>query len=107
MAPAISTPFSFVAADFRLFEGEQNAATDTGGVLDVFQSGRYPGPFVMPEIGMGRAGGDDQLVVSDGARARLHLTLCSVHADDLRHQHRRVLLHPQDVPDRPGDVGRR
>ena len=80
MAPAISTPVappptmtkvsrrrrsSASSAEFGPLEGEQNAAADAGRVLDVFEARRELRPFVMAEIGMGRAGGDHQMVEVD------------------------------------------
>ena len=45
------------------FEGDQDAAPQRGGVLECFQAGRERLPFVMAEIGVTRAGGENQRVI--------------------------------------------
>ena len=83
MAPAISTPVGAAADDHEgeqpallglvlgqlgALEREQEAPADVGRVLDPFQAGRERRPFVMTEIGMRRAGREDQIVVGDADR---------------------------------------
>ena len=59
-----------VLADLGLLEGRQDAGADLGGVADRLQAGRRLLPFVMAEIGVPGAGGDDQIVVGDAAACR-------------------------------------
>lgn len=63
--------------------------------------------FVMAEIGMPRAGGDDEAVIGDAPAPRDHQTRVLVDVIDLVHQHGRILLAPQYVSDRHGDLGGR
>jgi hypothetical protein len=71
-----------------------------------FEAGRHLGPFVVAEIGMGRACGEHEVVVGDAHRIDLHEPLGGINGADLGHQHCRVLLLAQNVADRPGHVGR-
>ena len=45
------------------FERDQDAPPQRGGVFQRFQAGRERLPFVMAEIGVPRAGGEDQRVI--------------------------------------------
>ena len=56
-----------ILADLRLLEGGEDAGADLGGVADRLQAGRRILPVVMAEIGMARAGRDDEVVVGDAA----------------------------------------
>ena len=100
-------PLGLVVGQFRLLECQQDAAADAGGVLDALEARRHRRPFVMAEIGVRRAGRDDQRVVGDRARSDQDAPPRGIDAGHLRHQHGRVRLLAQDVPDRPGDIGRR
>ena len=51
---------------FRLFEGEQKAAADQCGVVDRFEARRQSRPIIMAEIGVLRAGRQDQVVIAAG-----------------------------------------
>src|SRR5262249_15125245 len=87
-------------------ETDQDAAADARGVLDALEAGSVLGPVVMPEIRMGCAGGDDELVVVDRIGVlELDSLQAQVDAGDLGHQYGRVLLAAQDVADRPGHFG--
>ena len=88
-------------------EGDEDAPPDAGRVLDALEAGRDLGPFVVAEVGVGRARGEHEIVVGDAHRIDLHEPFASINGADLGHQHGRVLLLAQNVADRPGDVGRR
>ena len=51
-------------------EREQDAPANLQGILERLQARRVARPFVVPEVAVARAGGDDQVVVSDSARPR-------------------------------------
>ena len=107
MAPAISTPvgppptiakgeealaFGRVGGKLRALEGDEDAPPDAGGVLDALEPGRHLGPFVVAKIGMGRAGGEHEMVVGNAHQIDLHEPFASINGADLGHQHGRVLL---------------
>src|SRR5881398_3389997 len=48
-----------------ILEGKKEPAPDFDPVLQTFQPGRQFLPFVMTEVGMTRAGGQDQVIVTD------------------------------------------
>ena len=74
----------------------------------VLRPGARAGPLGMPEVGVGRSGGDDQVVVRDGAaRIDEHATSRDVHGMRAREQDPDVLLTAQDPPDGRRDVGGR
>ena len=71
-----------------LLEGEQDAAAHVGRVVDGLEAGRGRGPVVMAEIGVLRAGREDQVVEGDAAAFGDHLAPRGVDAGDLA-EHRR------------------
>ena len=73
----------------------------------VFRPGATPFPFIMAEIGMARAGRDDEIVVARCAVCGAHLLRVGIDTLDVLHQHRGVLLAGQDAADRHGDLRRR
>ena len=56
-----------IGLGFGLFEGEQDAAADISRVVDRLQAGRERRPVVVTEIGVLRAGREDQIVERDAA----------------------------------------
>jgi hypothetical protein len=90
-----------------LLERQQNASANAGRVFDALEPRCEINPIVVTEVGMRRACRDHEIVVRNWTRAGLNGSPCEVDAADLRHQHRRIALLPQDVPDRPSDLGRR
>ena len=88
-------------------EGEQDAAADLGRVLDGLQARREGLPFVVAEVVMGRAGGDDQLVVRHLAVTEPHAAPLDVDRLDLAEQHPGVLLPGHHRAQRRGDLARR
>ena len=88
MAPAISTPvgppptttkvssrapLGRVGLGLGLLEGEQDAPAQIGRVVDRLQAGRERRPVVVTEIGVPRAGRDDQIVVGNAPAFGDHL----------------------------------
>ena len=65
------------------------------------------GPFVVPEVAVGRAGGEHEPVVCDGSRSEHDDLPRAIDGRDFTHQHARVVLAPHQTAHRPGDVGRR
>ena len=55
----------FVRDFFRVFEGQQKTPADFHRVLEALQARREFLPFVMSEIGMPRAGREDEIIVGD------------------------------------------
>ena len=53
-----------------VLEGGQDAAADVGGVVDLLQAGRDALPVVVAEIGVPRAGRQDQVVVGHACDRR-------------------------------------
>ncbi len=69
------------------FEGKQNTATDLGRVLDRLEARSEPGPVVPAEVGVGRAGGDDEEVVLQlDARLEVNSLLRKIEADSFVHE---------------------
>ena len=89
------------------FEGRQHAAADRQRVLERLQPGGVPGPVVVAEVGVGGAGGDQQVVVVQRAAGQRHPPRGQVDRQRLVQPHRDVFLLAQDVPQRRRDVGRR
>ena len=110
--PPMMTKVSSAARRCRIglalgaLEGEQDAPANRGGVLERLQAGRERLPFVMAEIGVARAGGEDQRVVGQRcAVIEQHALRRDVDAG------RRVassVVHfgpvAQQMADRPGDL---
>ena len=124
-APASSTPVGppptmtnvssrrcFAGVGFALgrFEGEQHPPPDLERIVQRLQSRRAMCPFRMAEVGMRRAGRDDQEVVVDRRRAsvddhdRARGASMRLHVGE---QHLNIRLLPQDPADRRRDVSRR
>ena len=107
IAPAISTPVGAAADNdegeeapplglvldhLGAFEGEQEPPPDLGRIADVLEPGREWRPIVMAEIGVGRSGGEHQIVVGKIDLACVHTARLHVDAGDPRHDHPDVLL---------------
>ncbi len=61
--------FGRVGFEFGVFEGEQDALALFGGVFERFEARREFFPIVVAEIGVARAGGDDEKIVGHAAFA--------------------------------------
>ena len=96
-----------IAFQLGLLEGQQNAAADRRCVLQRLQPRRHRFPFVMPEIGMRRTGGQHQRVICYRLAAlQCHHMCLAVDADDLRQQRRYLRPIAEKASDRPSDLGR-
>ena len=121
MVPASSTPVgpaptmtkvSSAARRCRIglalgaLEGDQDAPPQRGGVLQRLQAGRERLPFVMAEIGMPRAGGENERVIGQRvAVIEQHALARGVDAGHRGEQRRDLLAVAQQIADRPGDLG--
>ena len=89
-------------------EGHQQARADRPGVVDRFQPRRVLRPAVVAEVGVDRAGGENQPVVGDEiAVGEEDRPAGLVDADHLAHHHVDVRVAAEDLADRLGDLGRR
>ena len=89
-------------------ERHQNAPPQRGGVLQRLQAGRERLPFVMAEIGVARAGGENQRVVGQGvAVIEQHALVRGIDAAHGGEQGRDLGAVAQQIADRPGDLGGR
>jgi hypothetical protein len=90
------------------FEGQQNAAADFECVLDRLETRRESLPFVVAEIGVAGASGDDEGIVGNFLRFGLQYgfdhAAFEVEAGDLGHEHFYVLMMPQNRSDRSSDL---
>ena len=78
-----------------------------GRVVDLLETGREGFPFIMPEISMPRAGGDDEIVVRNFPFARDDEMAIEVDIEHSIHEHGCVLLPGKNAPDRCRDLCRR
>ena len=70
------------------FEGEKDAATNFDGVLNGLESWRQWFPLVMAEVGVGRAGGEDEVVVRHfRAAAKANAPTLAIEGDRFIHKH--------------------
>ena len=100
-------PLGVVVHKLGLLECQENAAANAGRVFDALEPRRDSLPLVVTEIGMHGPRGDDQIVIRHRTGAGFDAPSGGIHAGDIRHQHRRILLLAQDMADRPGDLRRR
>ena len=123
-APASSTPVgppptttnvssacrrSCVRLALRPLERQQHAPADLERILERLQAGRGRPPLVMTEVGVRRAGRDDQIVVvraTPSASVQALRRAGSI-ATDIAEQHFDVALTAQDPADRRRDVAGR
>src|SRR5262249_49704620 len=78
-----------------------------GGVFDRLQPRRIGGPIVVAEIGVLRAGRDDQVVEGNAAPVRKDLATLEIDAGHLCEHDADVRLRAEDRADRRSDIGRR
>ena len=97
--------FGLILHHLRPLEGEQEPPPDFGGVGDVLESRREWRPVIVTEIGMGRAGGEHEIIVWQIDLGGVHAARLYVDAGDPRHDHPHILLRAHNGADRPGDVG--
>ncbi len=97
-------PLLGIVLSFSRLECVQDFATDLGGLLNAFQAGRVAPPIVVAEVGISRAGGDNQRIVFDRrAVIKNYGAALGVQIDGFAQQHLRVLLPPQHGAKRRGD----
>ncbi len=77
------------------------------GVVQVLEPGREALPFIVAEVGMRGAAGDQQIVVVDAAAVQVNAPRGGIDARDLAHEHGDIALLAQDVAQRRGDRRRR
>ena len=100
-------PLDRIPLTLGQLEGEQYPAADLQCVLEALETGRERLPLLVPEVGVVRTGGHDQVVVPEGsAVAEPHHPLLHVHVGGLGQEHLRVLLATEHRSDRRGDVAR-
>ena len=87
------------------FEGHQNTPPQRGGVFQRLQAGRERLPFVVAEIGVTGAGGENERVVGQGvAVLEQHALFVGVDAGHRGEQGRDLGAVAQQITDRPGDL---
>ena len=85
----------------------QDAPADLDRVVEVLEARREPLPVVATEVGVARAGREDQVVVRDRAAVSDDAPACRVDIRHGCHHHRGVLALADEVPNRLCDVARR
>ena len=87
------------------FEGHQNTPPQRGGVFQRLQAGRERLPFVMAEISMAGAGGENERVIGQGvAVIEQHALFRCIDAGHRGEQGRDLGAAAQQIADRPGDL---
>ena len=85
----------FVCDFFRVFECQEEAAPQLDCVLETFKSGRQFLPFVMSEIGVPRASGKDQEIITDFRIGRFYFFSIDIHRLHLGKDYLHVLPFAQ------------
>ena len=100
-------PLPFGAGALGRFEAEQETAAHLERVLDALEPRGIGLPLRMPEVGVPRAAGQNEVVPGDGTAAAVEgeRVLWHVDAVHLCHDHRGVGLVAQHPANRHGDVG--
>ena len=123
MVPAISTPVGPAPTMTKVSSAARRSGSVSrsarskatrmrrrkrGGVFQRLQARRERLPLVMAEIGVTRAGGENQRVVGHGvAVIEQHALGRGVDAADGGKQRRHLRAVAQEIADRPGDLGGR
>ena len=93
---------------FGQFISQQDPTPNLRCVFDRLQAGGEGSPFFVPKIGVGRAGGQDQVVISDLSSApKAHLARFYIDGHHFVHEHFGVLLVAQNAADGLRNVRRR
>ena len=96
-----------VGFPLRVLEGEQHPAADLERVLQALEPRRERLPFIVAEVGVAGAGGDDEIVVAgSGAVGEAHRAGVDVDIAHLGEEHLGVLRRAKDGADGRGDVAR-
>jgi len=102
-----------IARAFRSLQlGQLERAEDPPAQLERVVDRLHPrsvqAEFIVPEVRLSGAGGDDQAVIADAGapsnRLERHLARLEVDIDHFAEQHTRVRVAAEDVPGRRGDV---
>ena len=96
-----------VGLGLGLFEREQNPASQIRRVVDRLQAGGVLRPVDVPEIGLLRAGCDDQVIERDAVPFAYHFVARGVDAGNVRQHDAHIEPAAKHGSDRPCDVGRR
>ena len=97
-----------VGGRFGALEGQQQAPAQVERVVERLEPGRVRGPVVVAEVGLGRAAGQKQIVERHPlAAGQFQAPVGGLDPRHRRHAHHHVLLPPQDLAQRRGDVRRR
>ena len=85
-------------------KGTADATAQFCRVLNVLETGGEWRPFIMAEIGVGRAGGEHEIIEGDWTLAGAQDLTFAIDAFDTGHQHGEVVLSRQHVAYRPCNV---
>jgi hypothetical protein len=96
-----------VRFDLCLLEGTEKVRADLGGLGDGLEARCVAGPLVLAEVVRLDPGRHDEVVVGVGLVAHPDGLAPEVDVADLGHHHFAVLLSPEHLADRGGDLGRR
>ncbi len=101
----VGVSFGWIGGPLGALERAEDPAADLECVLDGLQPGCVELPVVVPEVGMGRAGGEDEVVEVDRrVVVEDHHVVADAH--DLTEQDAHVGLGGDERADRSGDVAR-
>ena len=89
------------------FKGQQHAAPDLRRILHALQSRSVERPLRMPEVGMGGAGGHDEVVIRQPVAVQLNPVSLQVEGRRAPQQNRDIRTVLEDVADRVGNLARR
>jgi hypothetical protein len=97
-----------IAFALGALEGDQNVPSQRGRIFQRLQARRELLPFVMAEISVAHAGGENQRVVRHGVAAfEQHAAVCCINASHCGEKGRNLRTVAQQVADRPGNLGGR
>ena len=94
-----------IRLQFGAFKCGQDLRANGQRVIQGLQAARMFGPIIVTKVGMGRAGGDDEIVVLKGLLAQVHALRREIDRLHLAHQHRSIRLATQDMSQRRRNRG--
>ena len=94
-----------VAAALGVLECYQNATPDIGRIIDLLEPGCAGLPFIVIEIAMACASGDDELIIINAPLFDQNGFAGDIDPGDFSEQYRDVALSAENCADRRGDVG--
>jgi len=96
-----------ISLELGALEGQQQPTAHGRRVLEGLEAGRVRFPVILTEIGVLRAGGENEIVERHGsAVVEPHHFGGGVDSGDAAEQGRHLLAPVDELPDRPGDLGR-